>query len=441
MKLGKEIRKFVEDNKNVSDDNYELSRRRFIVEGCLANSIFALTSGAFLVGYANYLGSNDQINGIIVAIPLLANIIQMFSPLLIERLASRKKLVTVMAVSFRVLLASMILIPFITDIRPVRLFILGAIYLLAYSAASFLTPAAASWIVSLVPERGRGKYFGFRDMCILGFTAAVTLIMGRVLDAFKSASMDLTGFIVVFSVVAVMIVFNGLMLNSIKEPEVVLLKKKLNLKSMLMMSASNKEFRKVVLLSILWNIAGQLSIPFFAVYMVTGLKLSYTFIMVMSIVISITQAFAARKWGRFSDRFGWERSVVISLCFVGSAHVIWMLVNTHTYMFLLPIIQFIAGIGWAGINLSMFNIQFKYAPQEGRTVFVGFNAALAGIAGFTSASVGAVLVGLLSGVKINIGITVLDNMLLIFGASGTLIILCGLLTYRIFGLGKEKIRR
>ena len=411
-------------NSQVSDDNYEISRRRFIVEGCISNSIYTLTSGAFLVGYAKFLGANDQFNGIIVALPMLTYIIQMFSPLVLERLTSRKKLIIGLCMFYRTLLGLMVLIPFITDNKSARLLLLGSMYFLAYSAFSFLNPAGGSWIISLVPEKMRGRYFGLRDMCILASATIISLIMGRVLDIFKSSQMEFTGFISVFSVVLVLVILNFIMIRKIKEPEVVTLKQSLNLKSFLTMPVKHKKFRKVVMLSVIWNLAAQLSIPFFSVYMVTGLKLSYTFIMVMGIIMSFIQALSAKMWGKLSEKFSWEFTTVFSIGMVGLCHLIWMFVSRGNYFMLIPIIQVIAGIGWAGVNMSLFNIQYKHAPEEGRTIYIGFNAAFSGLAGFLSALVGATLVGALSGIKINIVVTVLDNMLFIFGLSGLLIVCC-----------------
>lgn len=418
------LNKFGRTSGTISDENYELSRRRFILEGCLANSIYTLTSGAFFVGYANYLGANDQFNGIILALPLVTNIIQMFSPLLLERLKSRKKLIVALCMFYRTLLGLMVLIPFVTESRTGRLFMLATMYFLAYSASSFLNPAAGSWIVSLVPERTRGRYFGVRDMCILGTAAVLSLVMGRILDAFKSNHQDGLGFVIVFSVVLVLMVFNFLTLRKIKEPEIIQLNQSLNLKSLITIPLKNRQFRKVVILNIVWNLSAQFSLPFFSVYMVTGLKLSYTFIMIMGIIMSCVQAYSAKIWGKISERKSWEFTTVASITAIGLVHTIWAFVNQGNYFILIPCIQVLAGIGWAGVNLSLFNIQFKYAPQEGRTVFIGFNAALAGTAGFFSASMGAVIVGVLSGIKLDIKVTVLDNMLIVFGISGLMILGC-----------------
>jgi MFS family permease len=318
----------------------------------------------------------------------------------------------------------MVLIPFITDNKSARLLLLGGMYFTAYAAFSFLNPAGGSWIISLVPEKMRGKYFGIRDMCILASAAVLSIVMGRVLDVFKSRNMEFAGFVVAFTVVLALVVWNVIMLRRIKEPEVVPLKRSLNLKSVLTMPMKHKKFRKVIILNIIWNLAAQLSIPFYSVYMVTGLKLSYTFIMTVGIIMSFTQAISAKMWGKLSEKFGWELTTVLSIGIVGICHMTWMFVNHSTYFILIPIIQVMAGIAWAGVNISLFNIQFKHAPQEGRTIYIGFNAALAGLAGFLSALMGAALVGALSGIRIDIGITVLDNMLLIFGLSGLLVVCC-----------------
>lgn len=411
-------------NRTVTDDNLELSRRRFVLEGCLANAIFTLTSGAFLVGYASYLGANEQFNGIIVALPLLANIIQLFSPLVFEKLSRRRPLIVALCLFYRTLLCLMMFIPFVTDSKPARLLILGGMYFLAYCAAGFLTPAAASWIISLVPDKLRGRYFGLRDMCILASAAVLSLVMGRVLDLFKSNRQDYLGFVVVFSVALVITLFNVLTLRRIREPEVKPYDQNLDIKGLISIPLRDKQFRKVVLLNILWNLSVQFSLPFFSVYMVNGLKLSYTYIMVIGIILSCVQSYSARIWGRISEKKSWEFTTVASMAVLGIVHVTWSFINHNTYFVIIPFVQVLAGIGWAGVNMSLFNIQFKYAPQEGRTVFIGFNAALAGAAGFFSALMGSFVVGALSGIKIDIKVTVLDNMLIVFGISGLMILCC-----------------
>ncbi|ACL76432.1 MFS transporter [Ruminiclostridium cellulolyticum] len=409
---------------NVSDDNYELSRRRFILEGCLSNGVYTLTAGAFFAGYAKFLGASDQIIGLIVAMPLLANILQMFSPIFLEKLTSRKRLIVTTSLCYRSLLGLMIVIPLLTQNTSARLLLLAGMYLTAYLIFSFSNPAGGSWIISLVPERYRGRYFGLRDTFIISSAAVLSLSMGRVLDILKVSGKEFLGFIIVFSLVLVLVVLDIYVLNKIREPKIVPIKQNVNVKSLFTLPLKNKQFRPVIFLNATWSFAAQLALPFFSVYMVTGLELSYTFIMAANILMSVVQASTAKLWGRLADKFSWEVTTIISIGMLGLCHLTWAFVTKEVCYLIIPFIQILAGAGWSGVNMSLFNIQFKHAPQEGRTIFVGFNAAIAGVTGFASALLGAFLVGVLSNVKIDIGITVLNNMLIIFGISGTLVILC-----------------
>jgi len=78
----------------MTDLDYKSGRRYFIAEGCCANGIVTLTTGAFLSGYASSLGATDSINGIIGSLPLLLCLLQMFSAVLLESMSRRKNILT-----------------------------------------------------------------------------------------------------------------------------------------------------------------------------------------------------------------------------------------------------------------------------------------------------------------------------------------------------------
>lgn len=78
----------------MTEADFTKGRRLFIAEGCCANGIVTLTTGAFLSGYANSLGATDSINGIIGSIPVLLCTLQMFSSILLESLCRKKCLIS-----------------------------------------------------------------------------------------------------------------------------------------------------------------------------------------------------------------------------------------------------------------------------------------------------------------------------------------------------------
>jgi MFS family permease len=408
----------------LSRKDYHHSRTMFIFEGSTAVSIFALTSGAFLAGYASYLGANDQFNGIIGAIPALAGIIQVFSPMVFEKMQKRKFLISILCLFYRLLLGFMVFIPLITPNTTARLALLAGSYFLAYLSASFITPAAGNWIIELAPVNIRGRYFGLRESYIQAFAAAVSLSMGKVLDIFSTSGRKYEGFVLVFSVALVITVVNFIFLSSIKEPPARTNTVPLDIKSILTIPLQNKGFRKIVVLFMIWNIAAQIGMSYFAVYQVTGLKLPYTFIMLMSILSTVSSVVFVRIWGRIADRKSWTFTSKISIGLLAFCHMAWFFVSKNTAYAMIPVLYFLAGTAWSGINISLFNIQFIFSPEEGRTVYTGFNAALGGAVGFVSALIGSFIVGALSGAQFTIAGFSIGNMQVVFGLSGILLVVC-----------------
>lgn len=74
-----------------SEKELEKNRLLVIIEGASAKIIFNLTTGAFLVGLLKYMGASDKVCGYILAIPVLAAIIQVISPIVLEGLVYRKR--------------------------------------------------------------------------------------------------------------------------------------------------------------------------------------------------------------------------------------------------------------------------------------------------------------------------------------------------------------
>lgn len=412
------------DDAQLSGTDYHRSRTLFIFEASLAVAIFSLTSGAFLAGFAEYLGANDQFNGIIAAIPALAGIIQVFSPMVFEKLARRKFLISISCLFFRLLLGFMVFIPLIAHDTALRLGLLAGTYFAAYLAASFITPAAGNWIMDLTPENMRGSYFGKRDSYTLAFNTIITLVMGKVMDVFRQRNDEYAGFVAVFSLVAVFAIVNFIFISSVKEPAVRKNSMPLDIKSIFAVPVKNKSFRKVIVLFFLWNIALQVGGPFFSVYMVTGLKLEYTYIMIFNLLSSTASVIAVRIWGRLADMRSWSFTTKLSIGILAVVHLMWFFINTDTAFILLPPMFILGGIAWAGINISLFNIQFEFAPEEGRTVYLGFNAAVGGIVGFSTTLIGSLLVGALEGLKFNLLGFNIGNMQAVFGISGLLLGIC-----------------
>lgn len=158
--------------------------------------------------------------------------------------------------------------------------------------------------------------------------------------------------------------------------------------------------------------------------MVTSLELSYTFITVCSMIHAILYIIFSRIWGRIADSSGWTLTAMYSIGVLGISHIMWVFAFPGSIsLILIPLGHVLGGIAWSGINISLFNIPFDYIPSEGRTLYLGFNAAFSGIVGYGAALVSSTFVGVLDGWAVYIVGMPVSIIQLIFLSSGVIILL------------------
>ncbi len=394
MNFAEKLNNIYFNKRDLNDEEMASSRNLSIYEGCTARSILTLTSGSFLVGFANYLGASNQISGLISAIPVLAGIITVFSPVLFERLENRKLITVLFCFIGRLLLGLMILIPFINISGATRITILIATFLVANLFLASVMPSALAWVLNITPEGIRGAYYGRRESIVLGVVTIVTLVMGQVLDVFDRAGHQLNGFVVLYIFVIITTMVNLIIFSGIKEQPNKITKNSISIINIFSKPIKSKKYMKVSLLMAIWNFGYQLAFPFTSVYMISTLKLGYGLITIMAVLASITSVISVKFWGRLADRKSWVHLTNLMLLLQVASFLIWFFINGHTVMYLIAFAHILSGAAIAGINISMNNLQYSFSPPENKMVFMGFSSAVNGIIGFLGTLVGSYFITL-----------------------------------------------
>jgi MFS family permease len=227
-----------------------------------------------------------------------------------------------------------------------------------------------------------------------------------------------------FAVAFVAMILNLVGYLMIKEPPLPATQNKISFKKLFTLPLKEQRFRKIIVLFFMWGLSLNFSSPFFSVYMVSKLRLSYTFITVSGLLNALTYVITVSIWGKIADRKSFTYTAMLSIGLLGLTHASWFFVSKGSFLIypLVILLQMLSGLSWAGINISLYNIPYEYTPDESRTVYLGFNAALSGLVGFAASMVASYMVGLMSDYKGNfIGLTV-TQFQLIFLISGLLII-------------------
>jgi len=266
----------------------------------------------------------------------------------------------------------------------------------------------------------RGNYLGKKDSFAFAFSTVLSLIMGWVMDWFRRGDMEQTGFLLVGTVVFFIACTNFWCLSSIGEPESTAHRQKL--KSAVHEPLADREYRKVMYVYMFWNLALQIAGPFFSVYMVTGLNLNYTYITFLGLISSVVRVISAWLWGRLADATSWLLAARLSMGLLGLVHGSWLFMTPETCYALQPVLQALSGAAWGGIAISVFNLQYHYAPTEKRMLYVSANSSYAGLCGFLSTILGAVLLKIFP--SLEIGGFQVGGMQLLFLLSGILILGC-----------------
>uniref|UniRef100_UPI000A420F8D hypothetical protein n=1 Tax=Clostridium sp. NkU-1 TaxID=1095009 RepID=UPI000A420F8D len=193
----------------------------------------------------------------------------------------------------------------------------------------------------------RGNYLGKKDSFAFAFSTVLSLIMGWVMDRFRSSSMEQTGFLVVGTVVFFIACTDFWCLSSISEPESIPHRQKLQ--DAVWKPLADKEYRKVMLTYMFWNLALQIAGPFFSVYMVTGLKLDYTYITFLGLISSTVRVLAAWLWGRLADATSWLLAARCSMGMLGLVHASWLFMTPDTCYTLQPVLQALSGAAWGAL--------------------------------------------------------------------------------------------
>ncbi|MCS7272638.1 MAG: MFS transporter [Fimbriimonadales bacterium] len=358
---------------------------------------FALTSGAFQIGLARYLGANDLWLGIITSVPSLAGALQIFTAYLADTTPSRKRLVLRYALYSRLPFVVIPLLPFLSPTFP-RLELFATLLIVSAIFGSFAGPAFLAWLSDLVPPDHRGRYFGKRNMILGLVSAASALPPALFLDwAIEQARLSpAIPFGVLYGLGALFLFLSQWALTKVPEPPRTPVASQ-GLRGMWEFYREpwrTPNFRLLLGFNtfFVWGqmIAGQ----FFTVYMLEQLRMPYLLVQLMTLVAALVSSLAMPVWGYLADKFGNKPLLVLSMWGITFLPPLWMLTDPQRYgwsVAVVFVIQLLAGWFWAGVGLTQFNLNVAVAPPEQRAVYMGALSTIVALMGGIAAFVGGAL--------------------------------------------------
>lgn len=418
----------------LTEQQYRTGRALFILDGCAAAQLFNVTSGAFLSGLAYLVGAGTALTGIIASLPTLMNTVQIFSSVVYENCSSSKRITVRFALLQRLCLLMLLFVPTLMLPSKMAVILIAFLYSGAHFFGAFINTGANNWLMSLVKKDRLGRYLGLKDSLTLVAAAGGSLILSRIQDAYRSAGQEVTGFRVIGLLCIGFCIIDITCLSLIREPanETQTEMKPIHIRQAIQMPLMDQEYRRILIFFLLWGIGSNLAAPFFSIYMLEHLGLSYFYITVTNMVASVARIVAANLWGKAADNHSWRAVTFGSVFMLGAGYVGWGFLTKENAGFWLPVIQAACGAAWGGINIATFRMQFSFAPSGHRVSYVSFCSTMVGFVGFLSAMAGSAIVAWADGMKVLN--TPVSNMQLVFVLSALMTMVCAIYSCKI----KEK---
>jgi MFS family permease len=342
---------------------------------------------AYFAAFALAIGLGQVTAGLVASLPMLAgSLLQLASPFAVRWLGSTRRWVVGCAFAQSLSFAPLIVGAATGELPAWGLFAAVALY---WGSGMATGPAWSAWITTIVPPRLRAHYFARRSRRAQ-FGVVGGLVGTGLLLQWQAESLGPLAYAIPFGAAGLARLISGFCLVRQSEPEPV------------PREASGAGFGerarrlmrgpggRVLSYMLALQIAVQISGPFFAPYMLSGLNLTYAQFM-MLIGAAYTGRVLSLPWiGRFARRFGPANLLWVGGAGIAPLTAMWM--ATDSFWILLAF-QLFSGSMWACYEMATMLLTFETIPASERTgALTIFNLANA-IAIVVGSTIGGTILG------------------------------------------------
>ena len=349
----------------------------------------AMVGGAesYFSAFAVFLKATTAQIGVLASLPpLLASFMQLVSAWLGRKTGKRKELIVVGALFQTVCFLPVATLPLLFPEHAVPLLIVAIVFY--FLGPNLGAPQWGSLMGDLVPEDRRGRFFALRTRLSSFASFTALIVAGLVIDWFDGHALTYWGFVTVFVVAAACRVASAHHLNRIHDPggHVAALEAPWH-------SEIWRGLRETGLLHFSFfhasmQFAVGISAPFFTLYMLRDLELSYVEFMLNTATSVCVQFLTLNRWGRLSDLFGNRIILFTTGALITVLPSLWLISTDLTWLI---VVQAISGLVWGGFTLSATSFVFDLTPPAHRATLMAVHNVLAAMAVFLGAVIGGYL--------------------------------------------------
>jgi MFS family permease len=373
-------------------------------EGAFAMAYESWVGVTFLSGLGGELGVSVGTVSLLVAVPWIGAIGQIFGLWAFERVSSIRRYTLCVATAARALWAVPLVFAGFWMWRASQygsvfprsswLFLLTCVACFSALLATSSSAAWMAWVQEIVPENFRGRFFGARQR----FTVVAVIfanLVGAACVAWKPE-----GYFLGYALMGVLALVAGAMsvylLSRVPDaarrvrlerpkrqarPGRLRLSRPISFDGLLE-PLQDASFRRVLIFGAAFNGAVQLTGPFFPYYFTKELGIPMSSIALWTVMTQIGGFASAALWGRKIDQSrDPARMIFIAGNLIALSPLIYSFRAVETIPYFAPFDYTLSGVAWTGYTLAFNTLLFRVCPLKRNAVCFSLYTACAGLAG------------------------------------------------------------
>lgn len=369
-----------------SDDS---SSKALVKEGSL-DAVKIGSGDTYLGAFAVALGASAGQLGAITAIPpLVGAIAQVLGMRLAEMVPSRRSMALFLMRLQGLLWLPIALLPLLFNVGTGVVWLLLGLAILYHISIGLLTPLWTSLVGDVVPATSRGEFFGHRNRWIAISNFSAILIAGQIIHQTKRYDAALWGFVTIFLVAGAARMLSARSFSQVSDPALDVPHESKFTFWQFIGRARHSNFVKFVVFVSGMNFAASISGPYFVMYMLRDVQLTYAEYTCVVAASLLAQFIVLRSWGRLSDQFGNRKILNVCGWLISANGFLWLF--CHKF-YLIIALQLYAGVCWSGFTLAAANFVFDAVTPAKRARCIAYQSIINASLVFFGASIGGYLV-------------------------------------------------
>lgn len=341
----------------------------FFIQSAFGAAFTYLTSGVFLSGLAILMGAGDVLVSYLSVIVNICGVLILAFSAFLERFKSRKRLSIILTILTKAVTFFIVLIPAFIPKNLQLIFFIPTV-IAAFTLQAQTTVVLNQWMMEFIDEKKSGRYISFRQTLILGVTVLLSMTSGYWMDYMEGKYI---GFVIFFSIAAIMGVGEIIMLASTPDKKVIhISEQKYKFWDNIKLPLKNRCFTGFVFYVLTFYLLLYISDSFTMVYMMKYLALPYKTVTIMYMIISLPQVVLLGIWGKISDKMGHDFVLRASIWLFAGETFFMFFSSSQRWYFFIPIAFLISSAANAGFVIAVFNRRYELMPEQNRIVYDNF---------------------------------------------------------------------